>query len=171
MNNGSDKISRTTVKTPLGDLTVQCNPKGLQWALFDKEQEFTKAINNDPDAQRWLNAAVTQLQDYFAGTRFAFDIPLVPHGTVFQHQVWGSLIDIPYGSTCSYGDIAVRLSNPRAVRAVGAANGRNPVSIIVPCHRVIGRSGALTGYAGGLDRKAWLLAHEHNMLSARGVRR
>jgi len=101
-----------------------------------------------------------QLSSYFAGERTAFDLPLRPQGTVFQREVWEALCTIPFAETASYRDIAEQVRRPAAVRAVGQANGRNPISVIVPCHRVIGASGALTGYGGGLDRKQWLLRHE-----------
>jgi methylated-DNA-[protein]-cysteine S-methyltransferase len=107
-----------------------------------------------------LHAAARQFDEYFAGTRLQFDLPLRPSGTPFQLEVWGALLAIPYGETVSYADIARRIRRPRAVRAVGAANGANPLSIIVPCHRVIGSHGDLTGYGGGLPAKRWLLAHE-----------
>jgi methylated-DNA-[protein]-cysteine S-methyltransferase len=109
-----------------------------------------------------------QLGEYFAGERTAFDLPLRATGTAFEQRVWDELRDIPYGETTSYGAIARRLGHPRAARAVGRANGRNPLAIVVPCHRVIGASGALTGYAGGLDRKRALLALER---AGRGVAR
>jgi methylated-DNA-[protein]-cysteine S-methyltransferase len=106
-------------------------------------------------------AAADQLAEYFAGTRKEFDLPLAPHGTPFQLAVWAELITIPYGSTVSYGDIATALGKRLvASRAVGLANGRNPISIIVPCHRVIGADGSLTGYGWGVDKKDWLLRHE-----------
>lgn len=105
--------------------------------------------------------AVNQLTEYFAGQRRTFDLPLAAKGTTFQQHVWQLLRDIPYGQTASYSDIAQRLGKPKAVRAVGAANGRNPISIIVPCHRVIGADGSLTGYAGGLARKSQLLNLEN----------
>jgi methylated-DNA-[protein]-cysteine S-methyltransferase len=107
-----------------------------------------------------LRAAAKQLADYFAGRRRGFDLPLEFRGTDFQRRVWRALLDIPYGETRSYLDVARTLGNPAAVRAVGAANGRNPISIIAPCHRVIGASGDLTGFGGGMEAKAWLLAHE-----------
>jgi methylated-DNA-[protein]-cysteine S-methyltransferase len=103
---------------------------------------------------------VRQLQEYFAGNRRDFDLPLDPVGTEFQQQVWHVLRTIPYGETISYGEQARRLGDVNKSRAVGAANGRNPISIIVPCHRVVGSTGKLTGFAGGLDTKAWLLQHE-----------
>jgi methylated-DNA-[protein]-cysteine S-methyltransferase len=104
--------------------------------------------------------AARQLREYFSGQRRTFDLPLEFRGTDFQRRVWTTLLTIPFGDTRSYLDVARSLGNPDAVRAVGAANGRNPISIIAPCHRVIGTSGALTGFGGGLEAKAWLLAHE-----------
>jgi len=103
---------------------------------------------------------VRQLREYFAGTRKTFEVTLAAHGTEWQRRVWHALSDIPFGQTVSYGTIATRLGRPTASRAVGAANGQNPISIIVPCHRVIGANQSLTGYGGGLDHKQWLLAHE-----------
>jgi methylated-DNA-[protein]-cysteine S-methyltransferase len=103
---------------------------------------------------------VRQLEEYFAGSRREFDLTLHLEGTPFQRRVWAALREIPYGATLSYGELARRIDKPKASRAVGLANGRNPISILVPCHRVIGTNGSLTGYGGGLDRKRWLLAHE-----------
>ena len=105
-------------------------------------------------------SCVRQVQEYFEGNRQVFDVPVAPAGTAFQQQVWQNLMRIPFGKTCSYLDVARAVSGEKALRAVGAANGRNPVCIIVPCHRVIGSDGSLTGYAGGLWRKEWLLQHE-----------
>lgn len=107
-----------------------------------------------------LAEACAQLHEYFAGARTAFDLPLAPAGTEFQRRVWDALARVPYGETTSYAAVARALGDPKAVRAVGAANGRNPIGVVVPCHRVIGADGSLTGYAGGLDRKRWLLRHE-----------
>jgi len=107
-----------------------------------------------------LTTAATQLAEYFAGARRVFDLPLAPRGTGFQQLVWRALAAIPFGETRSYGELARAIGRPAASRAVGAANGKNPLSIIVPCHRVIAASGELTGYAGGLPAKRWLLAHE-----------
>jgi len=107
-----------------------------------------------------LSATVRQLTEYFEGTRREFDLPLRLLGTAFQQRVWRELTEIPYGQTWSYGQLAKRIDKPSASRAVGLANGRNPISILVPCHRVIGADGSLTGYGGGLERKQWLLAHE-----------
>lgn len=107
--------------------------------------------------------AAEQLAEYFAGLRTEFDLPLAPHGTAFQLRVWEVLREIPYGQTLTYGQVADQLGTPKSARAVGAAVGRNPISIIVPCHRVVGADGQLIGYAGGVDRKRWLLAHEQGL--------
>ena len=107
-----------------------------------------------------LSATVRQLTEYFEGTRREFDLPLRLQGTAFQQRVWRQLTEIPYGQTWSYGQLATRIDKPSASRAVGLANGRNPISILVPCHRVIGADGSLTGYGGGIERKRWLLLHE-----------
>jgi methylated-DNA-[protein]-cysteine S-methyltransferase len=111
-----------------------------------------------------LDAATRQLGEYFDGDREEFDLPLDPTGSPFQHAAWAVLRTIPFGQTITYGEQARRLGDPGKARAVGAANGRNPLSVVVPCHRVIGSTGKLTGFAGGLDVKAWLLAHERHTL-------
>ena len=112
------------------------------------------------DASPLLDAAEAQLREYFAGARRTFDLPLAPHGTAFQQRVWAALRAIPYGETCTYGELAAAIGSPNASRAVGMANHRNPIPIIIPCHRVIGANGTLTGYAGGLEIKRKLLALE-----------
>jgi len=123
----------------------------------------------------WVEAAEPlkevrrQLSEYFAGERREFDLPLKAEGTPFQRRVWQELMRIPYGETISYGELARRVGQPAAARAVGSANGRNPISIVVPCHRVIGASGKLTGYGGGLPRKVWLLEHERDASGLFGV--
>jgi methylated-DNA-[protein]-cysteine S-methyltransferase len=116
-----------------------------------------------------MQGAVQQIEEYFNGTRLEFDLAIDPQGTDFQKAVWRQLLRIPFGQTASYGDIARAIGNPKAVRAVGGANGRNPISLVVPCHRIIGSDGSLTGYAGGLWRKEWLLKHEGVALE--GVRK
>ena len=113
-----------------------------------------------------LAKCVRQLDEYFGGQRMNFDVPVSQKGTEFQQKVWNALLNIPFGKTVSYAYIAKMIDNPQAVRAVGAANGQNKLWIIVPCHRVIGANGSLTGYAGGLDRKKWLLAHEAKVVSS-----
>lgn len=125
-----------------------------------REPVIRKRANSPSKGRALLRAAQKQFEEYFAGRRHTFDLPLHPHGTPFQLEVWGALLAIPYGETASYAQIAQRIGRPGAVRAVGAANGANPLAIIVPCHRVIGSDGDLTGYGGGLAAKRWLLAHE-----------
>jgi len=117
-------------------------------------------VEDHGPASALLTRARRQLAEYFARTRTTFDVPLDPAGSAFQRRVWDALRAIPYGTTLSYSELARRLGDPRATRAVGAANARNPIPIIVPCHRVVGASGQLTGFGGGLDRKRWLLEHE-----------
>lgn len=147
----------TYIDTPLGQLLVAQTEAGVSHVRF---MNRTNALQPPKD---WTYKAtlsgdvVEQLHGYFAGSLFTFDVPLAPLGTPFQQRVWQALLAVPYGKTCSYADIAQQLGNPKAVRAVGAANGRNPVAILIPCHRVIGRDGRLTGYAGGLSTKAYLL--------------
>jgi methylated-DNA-[protein]-cysteine S-methyltransferase len=150
----------TTLETPVGLLWLAADPDGaLTHVLFDGESHPlpVPGANRNPGPFR---AAIAQLEEYFAGTRRDFDLPLAPRGSGFQLAAWRALRDIPYGATRSYAEQARVIGRPDAVRAVGAANGRNPISIIVPCHRVVGADGSLTGYGGGLDRKRWLLEHE-----------
>ncbi len=146
--------------SPIGPLLLVADGQGLTYIGLPRRG---LAQEPPPDAQHKpakLRTAQRQFEEYFAGTRRTFDLPLHPHGTSFQLEVWGALLTIPYGETASYAQIAQRIRRPSAVRAVGAANGANPLSIIVPCHRVIGSDGDLTGYGGGLPAKRWLLAHE-----------
>ena len=146
--------------TPLGALTLISDGRALVRVVLPDE---TRPV---PDAgpaggDPVLAAARAQLSSYFAGERRAFDLPLDPGGTPFQRRVWDELRRIPHGSTVSYAELARAVGSPRGPRAVGAANGRNPLPVVVPCHRVVGTDGRLTGYAGGLAAKAWLLRHEH----------
>lgn len=140
--------------TPVGPLTLQADAKGL--CRLDFGQRSTQQSLDHPI----LQAAATQLNAYFAGQLKRFDLPLAPVGTTFQEQVWNSLLEIPWGCTRSYGEIAAAIGNPKASRAVGLANNRNPLPIIIPCHRVVGSSGELTGYGGGLEHKICLLRLE-----------
>ncbi len=142
-----------TLPTPIGPLTVRANEQGVTSIYFDDPIDH---IN----ANAHTDLAIKELSAYFAGTLTHFTVPLAPSGTAFQKTVWHSLCQIKFGESASYGELAKQLGKPTAMRAVGSANGKNPISIIVPCHRVIGQSGKLTGYAGGLSRKAWLLEHE-----------
>lgn len=158
-----ERLSETHIDTPVGVLRIVASARGVRAVLWPGETdrvEVGAVSGGDPAADRILAAAVAQLQEYFAGDRRAFDLPLDPVGTEFQRQVWQVLRTIPYGDTISYGEQARRLGDVNKSRAVGAANGRNPIGIIVPCHRVVGSTGKLTGFAGGLDTKAWLLQHE-----------
>lgn len=155
-------LVKTTMKSPVGVLTLVASDAGLVAVLWpdDDPKRVRLDMSQEDASHEVLKKTMAQLQEYFAGARTTFDVPLDARGTVFQKQVWEQLSAIPYGETRSYGEIAARLGNPTASRAVGAANGRNPLSIVVPCHRVIGSSGALTGFAGGLEVKRMLLALE-----------
>lgn len=125
---------------------------------------FVDTERQETSSSAVLDAAVHQLDEYFRHRRQKFDLPLEPHGTDFQRHVWRQLLTVRYGTTVAYQDIANALGNPKAIRAVGAANGQNPISVIVPCHRIIGSNGKLIGYGGGLWRKEWLLQHEGALL-------
>lgn len=153
--------SYTTFKTPLGQMTIQANEQGLLGAWFETQTTQPEELGKNDKEHPILIKAIKQLDEYFSGSRKEFDLPLAAEGTVFQQQVWKVLTTIPFGETWSYQQLADAIGNPKAVRAVGLANGKNPISVIVPCHRVIGKSGKLTGYAGGLERKAALLKIEH----------
>ncbi len=152
----------TNYDSPVGKLLLAASDRGLAGVYFENHRHFKGSAGwQQDDGHEVLLQARQQLQEYFAGTRREFDLPLdMSAGTPFQQAVWQALLAIPFGTTASYGELARQLGKPSAVRAVGAANGRNPVSIIVPCHRVIATSGALTGYAGGLVNKQVLLAME-----------
>jgi methylated-DNA-[protein]-cysteine S-methyltransferase len=155
-------ITFTIVDSPIGRLYLRANGcalTGLYMEVPGREFPHDPSWVEDAEAAP-LAAAARQLEEYFSGARHAFDLPLAFEGTPFQQRVWRVLTEIPYGETVSYGELARRVENPRASRAVGMANNRNPISILVPCHRVIGADGSLTGYGGGLERKRWLLAHE-----------
>ncbi|WP_105264667.1 methylated-DNA--[protein]-cysteine S-methyltransferase [Pseudoalteromonas sp. T1lg76] len=157
------------IDTPLGELVIQASDTGLCYVGFDLERKVDATASAAASAAASANAitaqAKSQLAEYFQGVRSQFALPLDTKGTEFQRRIWQALGSIGYGETGSYSDIARLVDNPKAVRAVGAANGRNPISIIVPCHRVIGANGTLTGYAGGLERKRWLLAFEQGHIS------
>ncbi len=150
------------IESPVGKLKAVASDKGLVAILWENDNPRRVRLSGliEDKQHPVLVEAERQLGEYFAEKRKTFSIPLDMRGTRFQKNVWEALLAIPFGETRSYGQIAIQLGNPRATRAVGAANGRNPVSIIVPCHRVIGSSGKLTGFAGGLDAKARLLSLE-----------
>lgn len=141
-------------KSPLGFLILKSDGVSITDISFSEEENYEK---NDCAV---LLKCEQQLEDYFSKKSMAFDLPLNPQGTEFQKKVWAELLKIPNGETITYFQLAVRLGDPKLVRAVGTANGRNPLAIVIPCHRVIGAGNRLTGYAGGLDRKLWLLNHE-----------
>ena len=149
-------------QTPIGPLTLVAADGDLSgvYMATHRHSPGPDRLGEEVQQDRLLSDAARQLAEYFAGDREAFDLPLRPVGTDFQQQVWRALCDIPYGHTWSYGELARHIGRPGASRAVGLANGRNPISIIIPCHRVIGASGSMTGYGGGIERKQWLLAHE-----------
>jgi methylated-DNA-[protein]-cysteine S-methyltransferase len=155
-------MTMTRFASPIGELVITASDSGLTGVRFPGKGQVAAAPPDDGrgPASAILARACEQLAQYFAGSRTTFDIPLDPPGTPFQRRVWEALRAIPYGTTLSYSDLARRLGDLRATRAVGAANSRNPIPIIVPCHRVVGANGALTGFGGGLDRKRWLLEHE-----------
>jgi len=150
------------IDSPVGKLKLVASDKGLAGVLWEREDAPRVALRGlAADEQHpVLLEAERQLGEYFAGKRKTFSVALDMQGTRFQKEVWQALLAIPFGETRSYGELAKRLGNPRATRAVGAANGRNPISIIVPCHRVIGSTGKLTGFGGGLENKAHLLSLE-----------
>lgn len=150
------EIQEAFIQTPLGITVIKGNEGGVT-AILVLNGDATPPSSHVPNS---LKPAVDQLQEYFAGTRTAFQLKLNPQGTDFQKSVWRELVNIPYGKTISYLELSRRLGDVKAIRAVAAANGQNPFWIVVPCHRVIGRDGSLTGYAGGLWRKKWLLEHE-----------
>lgn len=145
--------------TPIGILEICVTEQNIVSVYFlesnpDKNSQISPPLEN----------CIQQLDEYFHHKRQKFDLPLMPQGTSFQKLVWEKLLEIPYGRTSSYLDIAKQIGNPKAIRAVGGANGKNPIAIIIPCHRVIGASGKLIGYGGGLWRKEWLLKHEQSVM-------
>ena len=152
----------TVTDSPVGRLTLVASDDGLAGILWEKERRDRVRLQLDAEDGRHPVLVETrrQLTEYFAGRRQAFSLKLDFNGTAFQKQVWNALLTIPFGETRSYGEIARQIGRPAAARAVGAANGKNPVSIVAPCHRVIGSTGTLTGFAGGLEAKARLLALE-----------
>jgi methylated-DNA-[protein]-cysteine S-methyltransferase len=152
--------------SPIGPLLAVARAGALAELWTSPFPEHETALPAGPRDRELLERTREQLDRYFAGELTAFDLPLDPAGTPFQRQVWDELVRIPIGETISYGELARRVGRPGSARAVGAANGQNPISIVIPCHRVIGSDGKLTGYGGGLPRKAWLLDHEAGM--ARG---
>ncbi|MBV7529808.1 methylated-DNA--[protein]-cysteine S-methyltransferase [Chitinophaga sp. sic0106] len=154
-----DTLYHLRIDTPVGALLISGTTAYITSVSFtnDPEEEFH-------EAPPLLLECAQQLFEYFAGDRRAFDLPISQHGSVFQHTVWSQLVKIPYGQTITYLQLAKRINNVKSIRAVGTTNGKNALAIIVPCHRVVGANGVLTGYAGGLWRKRWLLDHERGDL-------
>ena len=144
------------IQTPLGNAEISGDANGISSIKITEEN--TEITTKIPEA---FKLVVAQLQEYFDGKRTSFSFPINPKGTEFQRKVWNELLQIPFGTTCSYLELSKKIGDAKAVRAVAAANGKNPLWIAIPCHRVIGSDGSLTGYAGGLWRKKWLLSHEN----------
>ncbi len=164
------RVPTWSADSPIGPLTIVAED-GAICALYMDAQRHAPGPESfglpGDAADEPFAPALAQLAEYFGGRRTAFDLPLAPAGTEFQRKVWAGLLAIPYGQTISYGELARRIGRPAASRAVGLANGKNPIAIVVPCHRVIGSDGSLTGYGGGLDRKRFLLALEQDPAAAR----
>ncbi|HKQ72140.1 MAG TPA: methylated-DNA--[protein]-cysteine S-methyltransferase [Blastocatellia bacterium] len=154
------RVFFTSLDSPVGALFLTSNGEAITELFMEKHTGGPKPINKWRRDDNLFREASNQLRAYFAGELTDFDLPLATNGAPFQQRVWAELRKIPYGSTVSYGELARRMGNPQAARAVGAANGSNPISIIIPCHRVIGSNGKLTGYGGGIERKKFLLEFE-----------
>ena len=160
-------FSRSTYQAPFGVLTVVGSDLGIRYVMFNNDahpKPLERLHISDTEIHDSVNDAITQLQEYCDGSRRDFDLPLDLQGTEFQVAAWRALADIPYGRTASYGQQAASIGRPKAVRAIGGANGRNPVAIVLPCHRIVGADGSLTGFGGGIEVKKWLLDHEQSML-------
>jgi len=159
-------LAYKTIDSPVGNLKLVASDKGLVAVLWQNDEALRVRLGEQVRQERHpiLLETERQLGEYFAGQRTSFSVPIDPGGTPFQKNVWEALLAIPFGETRTYGELARRLGNPTASRAVGAATGKNPISIIVPCHRVIGSTGRLTGFAGGLETKAWLLTLEQGRI-------
>ena len=155
-----NEILTSTVASPIGPLTLVARNGVLTNVSMHEQRHMSPPPNDAITDDAWFKDVAAQLDAYFAGELSTFDLEMNLLGTPFQQRVWSQLCDIPYGETISYGELARRVGNANASRAVGLANGRNPIALIVPCHRVIGANGSLTGYGGGLERKTWLLEHE-----------
>lgn len=149
----------TYLNSPIGTIEIKGNENGVTSVLFTDEK-IPSRIDIVESLPQSLQNARLQLSEYFNGSRKTFDLPLNPQGTTFQKKVWEQLQTIPFGKTTTYQYMANTLGDPKVIRAAASANGKNPISIVIPCHRVIGSDGSLTGYAGGLHRKKWLLEHE-----------
>jgi methylated-DNA-[protein]-cysteine S-methyltransferase len=159
-----DELTYAWEDSPVGRLLIAADDEGLRYLLFEAGRSEVKPRSGWREDGGRVSEAVRQLRAYFRGDLRRFDLPVAPRGTPFQQRVWRELLAIPYGETITYGELARRIGQPSASRAVGLANGANPVSIVIPCHRVIGSSGKLTGYGGGLRNKEWLLGLEQGRL-------
>jgi len=148
--------------SPIGRVYIQCSRQAVLRVHFIDDSDEEAAVQSLSETPRILKQALDQIAEYFEGTRRLFDLPVALYGPSFYQKVWEGLMYVPYGTTCSYGALAAAVGNPKAARAVGLANNRNPISIIIPCHRVIGANGTLVGYGGGIHRKKWLLDWEKN---------
>ena len=160
-------FSRRTYQAPFGVITVVGSDLGIRYVMFSDDahpKSLEQLHISDTEIHDSVNEAIKQLEEYFAGSRRNFELPLDLCGTEFQVAAWNALSKIPYGHTASYGQQAALIGRPKAVRAIGGANGRNPVAIVLPCHRIVGADGSLTGFGGGIAVKKWLLDHEHTML-------
>ena len=160
-------FSRLTYQAPFGVITVVGSDLGIRYVMFSDDahpKPLERLRISETAIHDSVNNAITQLDEYFAGSRRNFDVPLDLHGTEFQVAAWNALSKIPYGHTASYGQQAALIGRPKAVRAIGGANGRNPVAIVLPCHRIVGADGSLTGFGGGIEVKKWLLDHEQAIL-------
>jgi methylated-DNA-[protein]-cysteine S-methyltransferase len=152
------------MESPIGKLLLAADEAGLRHIIFATGREPATPLPHWREGVAPLRETIRQLRAFFAGERREFDLPLAPEGPAFHQRVWRELCNIPYGETISYGELARRIDAPNASRAVGRANGANPIPIVIPCHRVIGSNGKLTGYGGGLPRKEYLLALEHKQM-------
>jgi methylated-DNA-[protein]-cysteine S-methyltransferase len=164
---------RTAVPSPLGELWLTSDGTRLTQLWLGRPPDLAGETDGETDGESPevapFPAAREQLRAYFEGRLREFELPLAPAGTPFQHRVWRALLEIPYGRTVTYGELAARLGQPGASRAVGLANGRNPIAVVIPCHRVVGAGGALTGYGGGIERKRWLLDLEAGRCAIPGL--
>lgn len=168
------QFARTRLTTPFGELTVVASDAGVRYVMFENDahpKSFANMSIVDDASHHVAAATAQQLNEYIAGDRTGFDVPLDLVGTEFQVQAWRALADIPFGSTATYAQQAASIGRPTATRAIGAANGRNPVVVVLPCHRVIGADGSLTGFGGGLPVKKWLLEHEAHVVAQHAATR
>ena len=163
-------LSETTMESPLGPLRLLADDKGLRGLYYQDHKNIPNLDSNADENHPVLSETRQQLEEYFCGERRDFELPLSLQGTPFMLEVWEALGKIPFGAKVTYGQLAESIGRPKASRAVGRANGLNPISIVLPCHRVVGSNGKLTGYAGGLGNKDWLLRHEKETRTARMVK-